>query len=206
MRRAGLGMTLLEVLIALAIFSLLGVACYRVLFSVIDVQRLGDEHSTRLSQWQKAVAVLDRDFSQWLAPSLLADSERDDDSLRLDDGDFLVRLRRGGYSNPLGLSRSTQLQVAYDIGPHPLHNRRGSRYYRDEQLYLRRHSWRQPDDRPKIQALLAAVERFELTVQTPSQRHRQWPPAAADKERPVALELVLEQPGLGAITRVYKVH
>ncbi len=62
-RRAG-GFTLLELLIALAIFGLLSVMSYSGLKSVLDQHAGTDEAADRLGELQKLYLVMQRDIEQ----------------------------------------------------------------------------------------------------------------------------------------------
>jgi general secretion pathway protein J len=208
--RRQFGMTLLEVLIALAIFSLIGVASYRVMFATINIQKIGDEHSQLLSRQQKVLAIIDRDFNQYIDRDVqLAGDDREASLLITENsGDFLVKFSRAGRANPLGLTRSHLFRVAYDIGPHPQVNNSASQYYRDQKQYLRRYSWTYLDhagDQPQVQALLAEIESFQLKAMTDKSVYSRWPQQGLQGESLIGLELQIEHPQWGRLDRFYKV-
>ena len=58
------GFTLLELLVAVAIFALLGVGSYRLLASTINVRDTAKKHDAALIQLQRSFIVMNRDLSQ----------------------------------------------------------------------------------------------------------------------------------------------
>ena len=58
------GFTLLEILIALFIFTILSMMLVKSLHSVIDLSSRTDQHATRLRQMQMALLILSRDIEQ----------------------------------------------------------------------------------------------------------------------------------------------
>ena len=58
------GFTLLELLVAVAIFSLLGVGSYRLLASTISTRDTARSHDLALMQLQRTFTVMNRDLAQ----------------------------------------------------------------------------------------------------------------------------------------------
>ncbi len=157
------GLTLLEVLIALSIFAVIGIASFQVLNTVIDVQKNGNAHSQQLAQFQKALMIIDTDLQQLVRRDIRHNTDKKQAYLLLDaDSDYALQLTRAGRANPLRLARSTLLRVAYDVGLHPQVNEINSEFYGDKRKYLRRHYWqaldRNSDNTPTVQALLADID------------------------------------------------
>ncbi|UTN85347.1 type II secretion system minor pseudopilin GspJ [Pseudomonas aeruginosa] len=92
------GFTLLEVLIAMALFSLLGLACYQLLERVIHSERRIDQHDRQLRQLQRALGIFERDLAQAIGQPLSDDPSRRQALIGRADG---LRLVCGGWSNPL---------------------------------------------------------------------------------------------------------
>lgn len=208
------GLTLLEMLIALSLFALIGVASYQVLAAVVSAQRAGDEHSAQLATVQKTLAALDRDLQQPVRRPIRS-GEVSLEALQVNRGDYPLELTRGGWDNPLLLPRAQLQRVAYDIGPHPMAEQKGSPYAGDETLYLRRHFWtvldRNEDSTVISQALMPGVEQLSLRLLSDQGPLDSWPPVggspeANDPPRLIALELRLQHPQWGAISRVYPLY
>lgn len=208
MRRA-YGMTLLELLIALSIFSLVSLASFRILSSIMTVQSVSNDHSNQLGQYQKVANQLDRDFSQFINRGVRVSLDQTERALELNKDGFAVSFTRGGLGNPLALQRSQLQRTAYDLGPHPSSTNKKSRFYNSEDLYLRRHSWSQldrVDSTGHIRALLAKVEAFEVTVITPKGLYKQWPIKDQDEEDLIGFELSLVVEGMSPLKRIYRVN
>ena len=58
------GFTLLEVLIAIAIFAILSLAAYEVLHGVLRSSEISKQHSESLTELQRAMMIIEQDFSQ----------------------------------------------------------------------------------------------------------------------------------------------
>jgi general secretion pathway protein J len=212
------GLTLLEVLIALSIFALIGVASFQVLSSVIDSQQIGDSHSLQLARFQKAMLLIDGDLQQLVARNIRTDIDQEAQYLLIKSSHYALELTRGGRANPLQLSRSSMQRVAYDLGPHPESADSNSEHYRSQQQYLRRHYWQDldhtSDSTPRVQVLLADVEDLAIALITDKGRYIQWPLDNADNdatddhsnEQPIAIEFSFTYPALGKLSRFYKVN
>lgn len=206
-----IGLTLLEVLIAISMFALIGAASFRVLTGVIESQEQGDRHSVRLAAFQKAIAVIDRDLRQVVNRPVRAGPDRDLGALLVDSGEYPFEFTRIGWQNPLMLTRSNLQRVAYDIGPHPKADDAASPHFGDEKNYLRRLYWlaldRVDTEGPVVQVLLPAVDDFQVVVITRNGRHTRWPAprvaAGAGTLFPIALEVNIGSSQLGQIKRLY---
>lgn len=98
------GFTLLELVIAIAIFALLGLACWRLFDGVLRAERSISAHEQALRNLQRAVGLIERDVLQvhtsLKTPGVVLYPDR-------------LNLLRGNWRNPLGLARSEVLEVSY---------------------------------------------------------------------------------------------
>lgn len=193
------GFTLLEVLIAIAIFALLAMATYRMFDSVLQVDRGQREQELRLRELTRAMAAFERDLLQVRVrpvrdplgdpqPALLGDNGRD----------VYVEFTRSGWRNPLGQSRATLQRVRWQL--------EGEHWQR---LY-----WpvldQAQDSQPRVQQALDGVKRFELRFLDDEGRWLQnWPPASNDADEamsllPKAVELVIEHRHYGELRRLWR--
>jgi|TARA_B110000908_G_scaffold2377_1_gene3221 general secretion pathway protein J len=195
--KSAAGLTLLEVLIALSIFSLIGVASYRVLNTAIASQRIGAVLSAELSAVQKTILIVDRDLQQIIRRPIRSNENVSKDYLVVNRENYPLEFTRGGRRNPLELSRSSMIRIAYDVGLHPQVTNKESEFYQSETVFLRRHIWSALDsteqEQALIQPLLADVRDLAVAVITESGRQVSWPPEKVDKgasqENPLAIEM-----------------
>ncbi|WP_421524111.1 type II secretion system protein GspJ [Pseudomonas yamanorum] len=96
------GFTLLELVIALAIFALLGLASWRLFDTVVRVQRSTAGHEQDLRRLQRAVGVIERDALQV-------------DSSVIVLSPTVLQLVRTHWRNPQDLPRSERQQVFYRV-------------------------------------------------------------------------------------------
>lgn len=116
------GFTLLEVLVAIAIFSVVSLAS----FSIFDTVLLGDENSKirseRQNELQRAFLLIERDFLQIAKRSIRLNGEAPSKTfLHTSDDSFLANEQalafvRNGWTNPgLLLPRGDMQSVAYRL-------------------------------------------------------------------------------------------
>ena len=117
------GFTLLEVLVAIAIFALLSLTAYQVLQGVLRSGELSKEHSESLTELQRAMLIIEQDFTQIVARTSRDDGVEEDELSVITSGDALfesedqgIEFTRLGWANPLGLlPRSDLLRVRYRL-------------------------------------------------------------------------------------------
>lgn len=178
------GFTLLELLIAIAIFALVGLASYRMLESVLRSDEATRAQERELRELTRALTSFERDLAQVVArsirdgfgdrrPALQGES-------RSLEGGVGLELTRGGWRNPLGLPRSTLVRVRWRL---------------DDQVLARTY-WsvldQAIDSESRTQRVLDGVSNFELRYLDQNDEWQQdWPPATGQEfEREEALELL----------------
>jgi general secretion pathway protein J len=197
------GFTLLEIIVAVAIFAIVGVLAYS---GYAELTRQADrlsQSAARTRAIQSTVQRLVQDFSSIeprpvreplgdnVQPALIADSRSDQ----------LAEFTHSGWSNPAGVPRSTLQRVAYRL----------------EEGRLIRNYWvmldRTLSTEPVRTVMLDEVKALTLRFMTPNRRFTdQWPalgggptgPNAA-RSLPVAVEITLELEDWGKITRLVEI-
>ncbi len=193
--------TLIEVLVAMAIFAILAAFAYGTLSQTLLSAEILNERMDRLQAMQRTMRTLSDDLQQ-LAPRPVRDELGDNLRPALDTGfqsGFAMELTRGGWSNPVVLPRSTLQRVGYRL--------------EDDELV--RYHWyaldRTLSNEPVGVALLDGVEgmqfRFHLDDGDVSE---QWPPlnrqgAIGVRHRPRAVEVILLLEDAGEISRLVEV-
>ncbi len=198
------GFTLLEVLVAMAIFAIMSVVAYGGLRAVLTADRVTQVHAQRLADLQVTLSVLERDLAQVVSVAV-----RDEFGDRLPP----LRLRAGGEAKMLELVR------AGAGGDQRL--RRTAWLITDRGL--ERQLWPGVDivdaESVRVQPfgelvdeerLLGIDSGFALVVRTESglERVDSWPSADSDgasTELPMAVEIVLDLPDYGVIRRLMAV-
>lgn len=198
------GFTLLELLVALAVFALMSVMAYGGLRAVLEARSVTEEAAGRLARLQLAVALLGRDFEH-----LVARPRRDEfgywqASLVYDAYATPARLqlvRAGGADEGGG----ALARVAWELQDGTLYR-----------LYWASvdGSGSEPAGRLAVLGLdeTQRVEAWELGFLQQGargeQRYASWPPPGSEAEQaplPQAVELTLELAGVGRLTRLFPV-
>lgn len=203
-RRRGHGFTLLEMLIAMAVFAVMSLVAYQGLRAVLTADHVTREQARRLADLQVTLSVLERDLAQVVGVTV-----------RDEFGDPLppVRLRAGGEHQLLELVRAGAggehrlRRTAWQITERGLERRLwpGVDIVDADSMRVRRFA-----DLVDEHQQLGMDSRFQFIVRTPSGLDRvdAWPPVDTESEGgglPVAIELVLDIPGLGEIRRLLAV-
>jgi general secretion pathway protein J len=201
MKRLARGFTLLELVVAISIFAIVGTMAYRgYAESASNAERARDQ-ARRLQAVQLAVRTMVMDF-RLLAPRPVREPVGDGfrPALTRDEsGASLVELTRAGWSNTAGTPRGTLQRVAY-----ALDNGKLVRLY-----------WPVLDrtlaTEPVRRELVGDVERVALRYMNASRVWvDSWPPLGAPgevgfRQRPLAVEIVIEFKDFGRIRRVAEV-
>ncbi|GLS90627.1 type II secretion system protein GspJ [Psychromonas marina] len=117
------GFTLLEVLIAISIFALMSMAAYQILQGVIRSGEISKRHSEELVTIQRAMLIIEQDFTQIVARASRSESDDSDNIRVLNIGKSLygsedegIEFTRLGWTNPLNmLPRSNLVRVRYRL-------------------------------------------------------------------------------------------
>nr|WP_272912541.1 type II secretion system minor pseudopilin GspJ [Tolumonas lignilytica] len=186
------GFTLLEVLLALVIFAILSLSAYAVLQGVVRNDEVSQAKIARLAELQRAMATLERDFTQAVPRTTRLDGETSStvfqaEPFQLESEDGSVLFVRAGWFNPGSLLRRSELQK---VG------------YRLSKQKLERLTWLYPDTvtgtAPDITPLLTKVTAFSLRFYKNNDWQTQWSTPA---ELPAAVEITLTLEDYGTIQR-----
>jgi len=192
------GFTLLELLVALAIFALVAVTAYAGLAAVLDTDEALDEHSRDLRELQLAMQLLHRDLLQ-LSDRPIRDEYGDVQPALVAGGsaDALITLTRSGWANPTDRVRSDLARVSYGLD--------GDR--------LVRAVWPQLDrvagSEPLRAELFSGVQTVDLRfLDDEGQWQDTWPPLTVTPGVPPglprAVELVISHERWGRIRRLIR--
>ena len=195
------GFTLIEVLVALAVFGVMSMLAYATLGSTLSNADYLTDRMDRLQSIQRAMRYLTSDLTQSAPRPIRAElGDSFEPALKTSLGsEFVLELTRNGWGNPAGLPRGTLQRVAYRL----------------EEDQLVRYYWTVLDrtyaNEPLATVLLDNVESlFFRYYQASGEPSEIWPPlgaqgAAAIRSRPRAVEIVLSLTDQGEITRLLEI-
>jgi general secretion pathway protein J len=200
-RQRARAFTLIEVLVALAIFGMLAAIAYGTLGQTLSNAEVLTERMQRLQSLQRTMRYLSEDFMQ-LAPRPVRDDLDDNfgPALHTDvESDFAVELTHGGWSNPASLPRGTLQRVAYRLEEDEL-----VRYY---WTVLDRTLSNEPAGRALLDEVDGIVFRF---MQENGEWTEQWPPENRPgimglRQRPRAVEIILTLADTTEIRRLLEI-
>ena len=110
------GFTLLELLVAVAIFAVLSAMAYGGLRNVIDNSQQTEIAMKRLQQVQLAMLKVSRDLTQLSQRSIRDEYGNSSNYILTGQGDdIFIEFTRGGRRNPAEMLRSHLQRVAYKI-------------------------------------------------------------------------------------------
>ncbi|MDB2330719.1 type II secretion system minor pseudopilin GspJ [Alteromonas sp.] len=155
------GFTLLEILIAMAIFTLIGLASTGLLTTVIDSNDLSEARFDKLQALQRAMITIERDIQQAVPRPIRVEGEMQEVVMAggetAESDDDGIGFVRSGWHNPqLMLPRSTLQYVAYRLREEKL-----ERVYSNYLDNVIGHE-------PKVRPLLENIESFKVEFIAPS--------------------------------------
>ena len=188
------GFTLLEVIIAVAIFAIISLISFRSLKAIQDNNQLSEKRLAELKQWQQFYMWLEMDLLHTInRPILTQYNDQEAAFLGSSDRQILLSFTRSGRHNPGQLKRSNLQRISYLLI--------------DKQIIRR--SWqvldRSPDSQFDSVVLLKSVENVTLQFMNELdiwQNH--W--SSKDEKEPIpkAVTITIDGPSLGEISRIYR--
>lgn len=191
MKRKERGFTLLEMLVAIAIFSALAISAYGMLSGTQRADAVSERHAKKLSALQRAYFAFSRDFTQMAHRQMRLDGDQpekrllfvDREELASDSGSLLFT--RHGWTNPFNqFPRGDVQRVAYRV--------------QDKQL--QRLDYLYPDilpgTEPRVRILLEGVTELKFEFYSGNDWQDKWGAAA---QLPKALAVEFKSQDYGTI-------
>ncbi len=193
------GFTLVELLVAIAIFGVLAAIAYGGLRSVLTSEHSVDQAAERLRALQQTMLFIGRDLAQ-ISSRGIRDEYGVQQPPLLSQANALavMEFTRGGWSNPAGQMRSSLQRIGYAV----------------EEQTLIRYSWtvldRAPDTKPQRLPLLENVVSMKMRFMDASHAWQaQWPlpttAQSAPASLPLAAEVTIELKDLGVLKRLFEI-
>lgn len=200
MPEASRGFTLIELIVAMAIFTLMAAIAYSGLNNVLAARSQTEQHAKELQQLQISINWLARDIEQIVDRGVRSEYGEPMPALIGNDFEgYLIEFTRSGWRNPANHARSNMQRVAYAV--------------RDEKLV--RAYWRvldrAEDSKPLEHELLEGVTAVEIRyLGDGDEWQTSWPADSFGANQtpvtlPRAVEVNIETKLFGKITRLLRV-
>lgn len=194
--RAIRGFTLMELLIAITVFAVLGAMSYGGLNTVLKTRSRTAEAAEQLHTLQIALMLIQRDITQIInQPSRNEFGDMQPPVMTEFNDDRLIEFSRLGWKNPTGQLRSDFQRVAYGFEDNTL-----LRYYWP-------HFHRGPQEKPIRAELLENLQEVTFEFMDDQESwHDDWPPLNSNSmELPELVKMELELENGEKITRIFAV-
>lgn len=202
------GFTLIELIVAMFVAAVMFTIGYGALRQALQSRDRVAEAQNRLVALQTAVRVMTQDFAQ-IEPRPIRDvlgSGTEAAVVADPRTQPLVTFTRAGWANPSGTPRSTMQRVSYALD--------AGKLVRVHWPVLDHTQGTETQKRELLTGLTSVKFRY---LANPGEWHEEWPPQGAQNPpnapasqmqrlRPLAVEITLESPEFGIITRIVEVH
>lgn len=193
------GFTLLEVIVAIAIFSFVALGANALLSTVTDSNELSQSRSLELEELQRAMLIMERDFLQM--QQRIPRTQGIDNELVINGGEFEfesdaygIGFVRSGWRNPeLRLNRSHLQNVAYRLQENRLERLHTN--YVDSVI----------GTEPKVRVILKGVTDFKIEVLNEISTKMDWTDTVENTQLPAAIAVTITTETFGEIKRIFMV-
>jgi len=194
--RSTQGFTLLEVLIAIAIFAVISMASFSIFETVLNSDTVTKERTDRVNELQRGFLMIERDMLQIARRSIRLNGEAPQEGFLHTDNDSYssteqaIAFVRHGWTNPgLLLPRSDMQSVAYQLNDNTLE--RVHFNFVDAVL----------GEEPKVRPLISQVEKLDFEFYD----GKKWQKTLAENTMPMAIAIELDTTDYGIIRRQFLV-
>ena len=192
------GFTLLELLIAMAIFAVISVMTFHGFQSILKTREVMEREGDRLASLQRVMVIMSRDFEQIVSRRIRDEFDGQQPALLCSPlENQKVEFSRGGWRNPAALARSNIQRISYR--------------FIDNSIV--RESWpvldRTHATKSVSQTILTDVDNFSLRfLDSMDNWQTSWPPeeeTVSNYHRmlPKAIEITLDLEDWGKIHRLF---
>lgn len=110
-----IGFTLIEVLVAIAIFSIIGIGCYNILFGMVNARSSINEKTEKLKTISRAIHLINDDLTQLSSRKIVDDNDEILPPLIFNKSENILEFSRYGGRNPRMEKRSEVSRVVYQL-------------------------------------------------------------------------------------------
>lgn len=186
--------TLIEIMIALFIFSVVSVIVVMSLQNILRVRATLQEKSAALAQLQKAMTIVSRDIEQIIDRPIRNESGRREFAFwgQEEESQQTLTFTRAGWVNPGDVAHRSTLQRVR---------------YRFDKGTLLRATWasldRNENENPGEMPLLSAIESIRWRyIDKENKSYTLWPATGSTSQLPSAIECNIVHPQWGEIRRL----
>ncbi len=199
------GFTLIEVLVATAIFAVVGIAAQAIFSTVLDTNALSERRFAQLEQLQRTMLIMERDILQATPRSARIEGVSNELVIAggadiLDSqGDGLALVKAGWHNPRLVLPRSSLQAVGYRLQDKEL-----------QRVYFT-HVDNVAGSEPKYRVMLEDVEDFQVQFFVPNGSEPEvspgdWEDNYRGSELPLAVAIEIHTTAFGVIRREWLVR
>jgi general secretion pathway protein J len=191
------GFTLLEILVAMAIFTIIGLASSGLLSSVLDNDKASSERFAELEKLQRAMLTIERDVLQAMPRAVRINGELNEIVMRGGEDELggsadSLGFVHGGWHNPqYMLPRSTLQLVGYRLQDNKLQRLYGN--YLDNIIGYE----------PKTKDILEGVSNFQVEFLINANEDSEWQESYTGVVLPTAIAITLTTDAFGEIRREF---
>jgi general secretion pathway protein J len=191
------GFTLLEILVAMAIFTIIGLASSGLLSSVLDNDKASSERFAELEKLQRAMLTIERDVLQAMPRAVRINGELNEIVMRGGEDELggsadSLGFVHGGWHNPqYMLPRSTLQLVGYRLQDNKLQRLYGN--YLDNVIGYE----------PKTKDILEGVSNFQVEFLINANEDSEWQESYTGVVLPTAIAITLTTDAFGEIRREF---
>lgn len=200
------GFTLMELVVAIAIFAVISLGCWQVLERMITSGQRVEQRAERLRQLQRGLWIMARDLRAVVDRPVRDNDGLPQPALSSVKPGYRLLFTRSGWVNPGDLPRGTLQRVGYGVEPGDSGGHDLIRWY-----------WpvldRAPGSEPHRQRLLTDIQLLEIHfIDHTGATHFYWPPELEAVEGSVAttlpagIRITLKIPPYGEIHRVFSLR
>jgi general secretion pathway protein J len=214
MQNKNSGFTLIEVMVAIAIFSVIAAGVYRVLSAMVETQDRIVSHADALRDLQRALWLMTMDMNQLVMRDVRITDTKRAPAIAAGGDDALLQFTRQGVRNPLLAMRSDLDRVTYSLG-YANDSDSSSKRKKGKAKDLLRNTWsyldRKDNAKKTTQVLFQDVDdvKFEF-MNTKSDWKTEWPENKLEDDQrgrdlPVAIRVTLKTLRYGSLTQTIQV-
>lgn len=221
------GFTLIEVIVAIGIFSVLSFGSYRILNGILGIQDRLSLHSEEIREISNAVRIIESDFRQIVDRKIIDDDGNNLAAYVTNTESYgkdvsLIEFTRQGARNPLLSKRSEIIRIGYgyldEIDEDTTLDFEFSEITKKDPIqngYLVRYVWpvldRGNDNKPVIQLLMKDISSLEIEyLDRDKNWSSEWPPLSQNgvkkSDIPYAVKVTINDKKIGEIERVFSLR